>query len=68
MPELVVNAPDVHADVLAAVKAYEAALVGNDVQALDHPFWDSPHTVRFGATENLYGRDEILVFLEKQKQ
>ena len=62
MSDLEINNPGANADVVAAVKRYEGALVGNDVEALDRAFWDSPHTVRFGAGENLYGRDEILTF------
>ena len=60
MPEI--NLPVVLAEVTAAFNRYEAALVGNDVQALDCLFWDSPHTVRFGATENLYGYEAIANF------
>jgi hypothetical protein len=36
--------------------------VGNDVAVLDELFWDSPHTLRYGATENLYGYDAIRAF------
>jgi hypothetical protein len=36
--------------------------VGNDVAVLDELFWDSPHTLRFGATENLYGFQAIREF------
>jgi hypothetical protein len=57
-----VNIPDVLADVTAAFERYEAALVHNDVAVLDELFWDSPHTLRYGATENLYGYDEIRAF------
>ena len=31
-------------------------------RALDALFWDAPEVVRFGATENLYGGDEIRAF------
>ena len=41
---------------------YEHALVSNDVAELDALFWKSPHTLRYGATENLYGYDEIAAF------
>ena len=34
----------------------------NDVATLDELFWDSPHTVRYGAGENLYGYDAIRAF------
>lgn len=57
-----INRPEVHAEVTAAVLRYEAALTGNDVTVLDELFWDSSHTVRYGAGETLYGRDEILAF------
>lgn len=57
-----INLPDVHADVKAAFDRYEAALVGNDVAALDALFWTSTHVIRYGAGENLYGHDEILAF------
>ena len=32
------------------------------VAELDALFWKSPHTLRYGATENLYGYDEIAAF------
>lgn len=57
-----VNLPDVVAEVQAVFARYEAALVGNDVAVLDALFWDSPLTLRYGATENLYGYDAIRDF------
>ena len=57
-----INLPDVLAEVTAACERYEKALVGNDVAVLDELFWDSPHTLRYGATENLYGYDAICAF------
>lgn len=57
-----INLPDVLAEVTAAFQRYEAALTGNDVETLDALFWSSPHVIRYGATENLYGQDEILAF------
>jgi hypothetical protein len=56
------NLPDVVAEVTAAFERYERALNANDVAVLDETFWASPHTVRYGLAENLYGRDEILAF------
>lgn len=56
------NLPDVLAEVTAAFVRYEQALVGNDVAVLDELFWNSPHTLRYGATENLYGYDAIRAF------
>ncbi|MEO5766416.1 MAG: oxalurate catabolism protein HpxZ [Casimicrobiaceae bacterium] len=57
-----INAPQVVAEVRAAFAEYEAALVGNDVEVLDRLFWNSAHTIRYGATENLHGYDEIKRF------
>jgi hypothetical protein len=57
-----VNLPDVVAEVTAAFEEYERALVGNDVEALDALFRDDPRTIRYGATENLYGYSEIKSF------
>ncbi len=57
-----INIPDVLAEVTAACARYEKALTGNDVAVLDELFWNSPHTIRFGATENLYGYAAIQEF------
>ena len=56
------NTPEVLAEVTAQFERYEKALTSNDVAVLDELFWDSPHTLRYGATENLYGYDEIQAF------
>ena len=57
-----INLPDVLAEVTAAFSRYEDALVNNKVEVLDELFWDSPTTIRYGATENLYGYEEIQAF------
>lgn len=57
-----INLPDVVAEVALVSAQYEVALVGNDVAVLDALFWDSPHTLRYGATENLYGYAAICAF------
>jgi hypothetical protein len=49
-------------EIAAASDAYERALMDNDVEALDAFFWDSPHTVRLGVAENLYGFAAIAAF------
>ena len=59
---MIVNAPDVLAEVTAAVDAYETALMTNDVEALDGFFRDAPETVRYGVAENLYGFEAIAAF------
>jgi hypothetical protein len=57
-----INIPEMLAEVTAAFERYEAALNANDIKVLDDSFWNSPHTLRYGLAENLYGRDEILAF------
>jgi hypothetical protein len=57
-----VNEPDVLAELSALYPLYEKALVENDVETLTRLFWSSPHAMRFGVTENLYGTDEIEAF------
>ena len=57
-----INRPDVLAEVTLAFERYKRALVGNDATVLDELFWDSPHTIRYGAGENLYGIAEIRAF------
>jgi hypothetical protein len=57
-----INLPDVVAEVTAQFARYEKALTGNDVAVLDELFWNSPHVLRYGATENLYGTAEIEAF------
>jgi hypothetical protein len=57
-----INIPEIVAEVTAAFRRYEQALVGNDVAVLTELFWSSPHTLRFGITENLYGHRDICEF------
>ena len=57
-----INLPEVLAEVTAAFARYEAALTSNDVVVLDELFWNSPHTLRYGVAENLYGHEAICAF------
>nr|WP_099045413.1 oxalurate catabolism protein HpxZ [Lonsdalea britannica] len=57
-----INLPDVLEEVAAAFARYEKALTGNDVEALDALFWHDARTVRYGASENLYGIEQIRAF------
>ncbi len=59
---MIVDDPEVKAEVEAAFARYERALVENDVAVLDELFWADARTVRYGPAESLYGRDEILAF------
>jgi hypothetical protein len=57
-----IDLAEIVAEVRQAFDAYEKALVGNDVAALNALFCDDPRTIRYGATENLYGYAEIRSF------
>ena len=57
-----INDPETLAELQTLYPQYETALVTNDVETLTQLFWASPHAMRFGATENLYGIDEIAAF------
>ena len=57
-----INMPEVLAEVGLVFERYEHALVHNEVEVLDELFFNSPHTLRYGATENLYGYAAIQEF------
>ena len=57
-----INLPDVVAEVSTFFEQYEQALVNNNVEVLDTLFHNSPLTLRYGATENLYGYEAIRAF------
>ena len=57
-----INLPRVLMEVRHVFARYEQALVSNDLATLDELFWASPHTMRYGVGENLYGIDEIRAF------
>lgn len=50
-----VDRPAILNEVTTAFYRYEQALISNDINVLDELFWDDARTVRYGATENLYG-------------
>ena len=57
-----INLPEIVREVTAQFARYEDALVNNKTDVLDELFWNSPQTLRYGATENLYGFDAIQAF------
>ena len=64
---LEINNPDVVAEVRSVFDRYELALLANDVATMSALFWRSPHAVRFGVGENLYGIDQIDAFRRDRK-
>ncbi|MGO3567353.1 MAG: oxalurate catabolism protein HpxZ [Serratia grimesii] len=61
-----IDRPAVLAEVNAAFYRYEQALISNDIDVLDELFWHDGRTVRYGATENLYGIDQIRDFRQQR--
>lgn len=61
-----IDRPAVLAEVNAAFYRYEQALISNDIDVLDEMFWHDARTVRYGATESLYGIDEIRDFRQRR--
>jgi Protein of unknown function (DUF3225) len=59
---MIINDPEVVAELAGLYPRYEQALVTNDVDTLVSMFWSGPHVMRFGVTENLYGADELEAF------
>lgn len=57
-----INHPAVVAELTERYLQYEKALCSNDVEMLDQLFWQAPEVIRLGATENLYGIEEIRAF------
>ncbi len=57
-----INDPEIVAELQQLYPKYEAALMTNDSETLTRMFWASPHAMRFGVTENLYGIEEIETF------
>ena len=59
---MVINDAATVAELRILYPKYEEALVTNDVETLTAMFWASPHVMRFGVTENLYGIEELEAF------
>ena len=59
---MTINEPAALAEVKAAFHAYEAALMADDLAAMDALFHDAPTTNRFGVGEVLWGYDAIREF------
>lgn len=59
-----IDISEVVAELTAAFDAYERALIGNDIAALNSMFWDAPQTLRYGVREHerLYSHAEIAQF------
>ena len=61
-----INRASVVRELIAHAESYERALIDNDVETLKSYFWQSPDTIRFGVTEELYGAEEITRFRDSR--
>jgi Protein of unknown function (DUF3225)/Protein of unknown function (DUF4089) len=59
---MTLNDPALVAKLAALHDAYERALANNDVPVLTEFFWASPHVVRYGVAEELYGADAVRAY------
>lgn len=59
---MIINDPEVIAELQALYPRYEQALVTNDVDTLMAMFWGGPQVMRFGVSENLHGPEELAAF------
>jgi len=59
---MIINDPEIIAELAALYPRYEEALVNNDVDTLVEMFWTGSQVMRFGVTENLYGPEELEAF------
>jgi hypothetical protein len=63
---MIINDPDVVAEVSAIFHVYENALLANDNATLETMFLDSPATVRYGLNDVQHGFAEIVAFRATQ--
>lgn len=61
-----INNTTIKEEITALCLQYEKALVSNNIEILDHFFWNSPEVVRFGARENLYGIEQLRAFRQSR--
>jgi hypothetical protein len=57
-----INSAEVVAEITAVFDAYEAALMGNDVAALNAFFWADPRVTRYGIGDRQLGIAELIAF------
>ena len=54
-----ISLPDIVAEVTCQFHAYEAALMGNDIEALIGFFWADPRLTRYGIADRQLGIDAM---------
>jgi len=64
---MIINNPEVVAEVTKAFMLYEKALTTNDVDMIDNLFWNSPHTLRYGPNGTLLSHAALSAFRRGRK-
>lgn len=59
---MTINEPELLAEMTAAFKEYERALMADDLPAMDALFHHAPTTNRFGSSEVSWGMEDIRAF------
>lgn len=59
---MLIDQPHVVAELRDAFDRYEAALLVNDVDAMNDDFWADPRTTRFGLQDVQHGFDEVVAW------
>lgn len=57
-----INIPEIVAEVTEAFMQYEKALADNDVDMINHLFWDDPKTLRYGPNGTLVSHAALSEF------
>lgn len=60
------NIASIAAQIRDVFDSYEAALLANNIDALNEFFWRDPATVRLSPGGGLYGYDEIVQFRQRR--
>ena len=64
---MIINIPEIVAEVKEAFMLYEAALTSNDVDMIDTLFWNSDQTLRYGPNGTLLGHAALSAFRHRRK-
>ena len=64
---MIINIPEIVAEVTEAFMLYEKALTSNDVDMIDTLFWNSDQTLRYGPNGTLLGHAALSAFRRGRK-
>lgn len=64
---MLINDPAIVAEIRDCFARYETALMANDVDMLNHFFWEDPQVLRYGEGQCLYGHEAIAAFRRSVK-